>query len=666
VSGTLGNAPWYVGDVSVTWTVTDVQSSISSTTGCGPTTISADTTGATLSCSATSAGGMSSQSVTVKRDATSPSITYTVPSPDGSNGWYLTAPTIVFECSDATSGVAACEAVGGSGAAKTLGESAGAQFVSGNAADNAGNTESATAGPFMVDLSDPVISPNVEPGSPTGENGWYTGDVELSWSMSDPQSGIGAASGCEVVNVTSDQVETIYTCSATNDAGRSDSVSVQIKRDATPPQISSLRSPAPNGYGWNDSDVTVSFSCSDASSGLAGACPADVAVGEGSNQSVTGSVSDNAGNSASVTESDINVDNTAPSIQASPSPAPNEHGWNKTDVTVSYTCSDALSGLDPLYGNDGAGCRLDDTASDEGVTMFVGSVRDLAGNSASVTSTAMIDKTAPAISSARSPGPNVNGWNDEDVTVSFDCSDSLSGLEGACPSPVTVSSEGAGQSVTRSVSDKAGNSGAATESGISIDKTDPNVVVAGVQDGAEYVLGSAPVPSCTASDDLSGLAAAAHLALEGGSPNGVGTFVATCSATDLAGNSANATKTYHVVYGGLSGILQPINADASSLFNRGRAVPVKFRLDGDPLPSGFATADWQLQRVSVSCETGTEYTSEDVASVTPSTSFRYDASADQYIYNADFRDKPAGTCWKVRVTLDSGQVLSSARFKLQR
>ncbi|MGH2995503.1 MAG: PxKF domain-containing protein, partial [Gaiellaceae bacterium] len=214
--------------------------------------------------------------------------------------------------------------------------------------------------------------------------------------------------------------------------------------------------------------------------------------------------------------------------------------------------------------------------------------------------------------------------------------------------------------------DKAGNSGGATESGINIDKTDPNVAVSGVQDGAEYVLGSAPVPSCAASDELSGLVAAAHLAVEGGSVNGVGTFTATCSATDLAGNSAGAAKTYQVVYGGLSGILQPINADGSSLFSRGRAVPVKFRLDGDPLPSGFASVDWQLQRVLVSCETETEYSSENVGSVTPSTTFRYDATADQYVYNADFRDKAAGTCWKVRVTLDSGQVLDSAKFKLQR
>jgi hypothetical protein len=50
--------------------------------------------------------------------------------------------------------------------------------------------------------------------------------------------------------------------------------------------------------------------------------------------------------------------------------------------------------------------------------------------------------------------------------------------------------------------------------------------------------------------------------------------------------------------------------------------------------------------------------------VTPASTFRYDASADQYIYNADFRTVSVGTCWKVRVTLDDGTLLYSAVFKI--
>jgi hypothetical protein len=114
-------------------------------------------------------------------------------------------------------------------------------------------------------------------------------------------------------------------------------------------------------------------------------------------------------------------------------------------------------------------------------------------------------------------------------------------------------------------------------------------------------------------------------------------------------------------------ILQPINADNTSLFSRGRAVPVKFRLAGDD-PNGFVTGGWTLQRVGVSCTNlSEELTPESVPSNTPSTDFRYDSTSDQYVYNADFRDKTAGSCWRIKVILDDGvTVLYSAYFKLQK
>jgi hypothetical protein len=50
----------------------------------------------------------------------------------------------------------------------------------------------------------------------------------------------------------------------------------------------------------------------------------------------------------------------------------------------------------------------------------------------------------------------------------------------------------------------------------------------------------------------------------------------------------------------------------------------------------------------------------------PASGFRYDAAADQYIFKADFRDKSAGTCWKVKIDLgDGSSPLESAPFKLQ-
>ncbi len=56
-----------------------------------------------------------------------------------------------------------------------------------------------------------------------------------------------------------------------------------------------------------------------------------------------------------------------------------------------------------------------------------------------------------------------------------------------------------------------------------------------------------------------------------------GATTVTCTATDAARNTATETFVVWVSYA-WSGILQPINADGSSVFKTGRTVPVKFHL----------------------------------------------------------------------------------------
>src|SRR5215470_19432428 len=86
------------------------------------------------------------------------------------------------------------------------------------------------------------------------------------------------------------------------------------------------------------------------------------------------------------------------------------------------------------------------------------------------TLTIKLDKTPPTIVGSRSPAPNVNGWNNSPVTVSFACSDNLSGLApGSPPANTVLSSEGADQQVTGACQDLAGNMATATVTGINID-----------------------------------------------------------------------------------------------------------------------------------------------------------------------------------------------------
>jgi choice-of-anchor C domain-containing protein len=221
--------------------------------------------------------------------------------------------------------------------------------------------------------------------------------------------------------------------------------------DNTPPVITGAATP-PAVNGWNNTDVVVSFTCTDDDSGIA-SCTAPVTVAAEGTTTVDGTAKDNAGNSATAAVP-VNIDKTAPTATATPSAS----GWSNTDVTVTFACSDSLSGV--------ASCPGPETVSAEGTTTVDGTVKDNAGNVAVTWATVHIDKSAPAIAAVAS----ASGWSNTDVTVSFVCSDSLSGVA-SCPAPVTVRAEGI-STVTGTATDNAGNS-ASTSMTVRIDKTAP-------------------------------------------------------------------------------------------------------------------------------------------------------------------------------------------------
>ncbi|MBM3933357.1 MAG: hypothetical protein FJ319_03495 [SAR202 cluster bacterium] len=265
---------------------------------------------------------------------------------------------------------------------------AGTRNVKGKVQDKDGGFTEYTATVTVNDPTPPVITPSVT--GTLGDNGWYTSDVEVSWTVTDDESAVSSTSGCDTTTVSDDTAGTTITCSATSGGGTA-SESVTVKRDATAPTISGSQSPAANANGWNNTDVTVTFSCDDNLSGVASCVGDTTLTGEGAGQSASGAVTDNVGNTASATVADINIDTTAPTISGSAAPAPNGAGWNNTDVAVTFTCGDALSGVDSCTGDtvlttDGAGQSATGTAT------------DLAGNTASATVSGLnIDKTAPAV-----------------------------------------------------------------------------------------------------------------------------------------------------------------------------------------------------------------------------------------------------------------------------
>ncbi len=134
VTGTIGANGWYTSNVSVSWAITDPDSAYS-ITGCVATTITSDTPGTTLSCSATSAGGTTGPvSVTIKRDATVPTLAPTAtPNPVVLNG----TTTVTANATDITS------TIDTSSCTPVITSSIGAYTVACTATDKAGNSATA-------------------------------------------------------------------------------------------------------------------------------------------------------------------------------------------------------------------------------------------------------------------------------------------------------------------------------------------------------------------------------------------------------------------------------------------------------------------------------------------------------------------------------------------
>jgi hypothetical protein len=121
--------------------VADNESTVTMQVGCDPQTVATDTMGTTFTCQATSAGGTTSQSVTIKRDATAPVLSPTVsPNPVLLNGAATASPG----ASDATSGLASASC--GTASTSTVGDFT----VACTATDNAGNVANASASYIVI------------------------------------------------------------------------------------------------------------------------------------------------------------------------------------------------------------------------------------------------------------------------------------------------------------------------------------------------------------------------------------------------------------------------------------------------------------------------------------------------------------------------------------
>jgi predicted extracellular nuclease len=256
---------------------------------------------------------------------------------------------------------------------------------------------------------------------------------------------------------------------------------------------------------------------------------------------ITYTATDASGNTATATQKVTVVDDTPPAITA-PLDAVYElaimvPAANPTDANAIDNCGPVTLTVTES-SNGGAGSPANPL-----VIIRMYTATDGSGNSASATQTiTVMDITPPLITGAPTTSPNANHWWNTPVTVHFTCADNSGNV--TCPADVTLSGDGADQSVTGTATDAAGNTATTTVGDIDIDQTKPTITFTGA---ATYTVSQTVNITCAAADTLSGLSTAVCPGASGAAFTfGLGSHTLSASATDAAGNASTATFTFTV------------------------------------------------------------------------------------------------------------------------
>ena len=464
VTGTLSGSGWYTSDVAVSWNIEGFGATVTQTTGCDPVTVTTDVISSVLRCSATTAGGVGSASVSINRDTTAPTV---VPRPmalPNAAGWHHGPVTVRFDGTDSGSGIANCSAD-----ARVVTEGAGQTSSTGTCTDAAGNEAAPVALTNVnIDQGLPTVFATAVPAANAA--GWNNTAVEVQFSANDALSGV-AADGCDAPQViASTGIGLAATGTCRDRAGNQAAATLAgIKIDRTAPVAYVSTAPAANAANWNRTPVTVTFSGTDSlsGSGLAGCSAAVVVNTDGLAQTRAGNCTDLAGNNSNTASATVNLDTTAPVIEIA---APTNSSYLQNSVNnATYTCTDTLAGIIGCLGTVPSGNAFSTTTL--GANSFTVQATDLAGNSTmrtvsytvvapspfTVSPTALafgnqaLNTSAAQVVTVRNntaaaltlTAPTLSGTNANQFTLARTCGTSLA-ANASCTITVTFKPTGAG------------------------------------------------------------------------------------------------------------------------------------------------------------------------------------------------------------------------------
>jgi hypothetical protein len=405
----------------------------------------------------------------------------------------------------------------------------------------------------------------------------------------------------------------------------------------------------PDQAGWYNAPVGWETSGTDATSGI-DSCSAGTYSGpDGTGLTVSGSCTDNAGNSSASVDSDaFDYDATAPTdVETLLDRGPDHNGWYNAPVGWETSGTDATSGI--------ASCDSGTYSGPDGTGLTVsGSCTDNAGNSSAPASSNEFDydATAPVdVETLLDRGPDNNGWFNAPVDWETSGTDATSGID-TCSAGTYAGPDGTALTVSGSCTDNAGNSSApASSEEFDYDDTDPALSPT-VTPNPVFLNGSATA-SPNATDNLSGVDSSSCDPVD---TSTVGAHSVSCTATDNAGNTSVAPAWYSVVFN-FQGFFQPVdNGNVFNVVNAGRAIPVKFSLGGNQglniLANGYPAS------TVVSCSWAASTDVLETTLTAGSSSLQYDGTVNppvgQYIYVWKTEKSWANSCRRLDVKFVDG------------
>ncbi len=458
---------------------------------------------------------------------------------------------------------------------------------------------------------------------------------------------------------------TTVNCTATDKAGNTGHASFTVKvQDTTPPTVTPPANVTAEATGPTGAAVSYgSATAADLVDGpVSAAClPASGSTFPLGTTSVTCSATDAAGNTGHASFT-VKVQDTTPPTVTPPANVTAE-ATGPTGAAVSYGSATAADLVD---GPVSAACLpASGSTFPLGTTSVTCSATDAAGNTGHASFTVKVqDTTPPTVTPPANVTAEATGPTGAAVSYgSATATDLVDGLLPATCLPASGSTFPLGTtSVTCAATDKAGNAGHASFTVKVQDTTPPALTVpGGITNLGSGSTGAIVNFSASAADLVDG-PVGVTCTPSSGSLFPYGQTNVTCQATDKAGNQAAKGFTVKVQYqsGGIClgsaghQVLQPINVDGSSVFKQGSTTPVKFRVcdaNGISIGTPGVVASFNF----VNYIGGTVSTvNEPIASTTPDSSFRWDPTAQQWIFNVSTKPWSPNATYYFQIVLNDG------------